>query len=65
MFGRYRRLVPRRHRELIREHGLPKPNWFVGSAEQPFYYDDDLRAEIERVKREIVARRDGPRSPRP
>jgi hypothetical protein len=63
MFGRYRRLVPREHRDLIRRHRLPKPNWFVGSAEGrrlgDVRMDVAMLREIARVKAEIDARVSG------
>jgi hypothetical protein len=35
MFSRYKRLVPPAQREVIVSRGLPRPDWFVGAAEQP------------------------------
>lgn len=57
MFGRYRRLVPRAHRDLIKAHGLPKPNWFVGSAEG-IRINTDVQRAIDEVKAELDKRAD-------
>ena len=61
---RYRRLVPKEQRDLIKVHGLSRPNWFVGSAERPSVVDAGLRAEIDAVKADIDQRagREEPRS---
>jgi hypothetical protein len=70
VFGRFRRLVPEAHRDLIATHRLPKPNWFVGSAESAHISERELRrlrrdpairAEIDRVKAAIDRRADGER----
>lgn len=51
---RYRRSVPRHHRRLIAVHRLPKPNWFVGSAEQASVpRDPALVREIENAKQRL------------
>jgi len=55
---RYRRLVPPAQRQLIADHRLPLPNWFVGAAEQPLVpRDPALVEEIEAVKARIRRRR--------
>ena len=52
--SRYNRLVPAVHREMIRRHHHPKPNWFVGAAEQPAVpMDPELRREIDELKSEL------------
>ena len=54
MFGRYMRLVPAGHRGLIKRHGVRRPNWFVGAAEQPSVpRDPSLRTDIDAVKAEL------------
>lgn len=63
---RYRRYVPPHHRRLIGTHRLPKPNWFVGAAEQPSVpRDPELVNEIEDVKRRLRNYRSGEQSPAP
>lgn len=58
MFGRYRRLVPWWHRRLIAAYGLPKPNWFVGSAEAPVFMDEQMEREIAELKAALQRRHD-------
>ncbi len=61
MFARYKRLVPRPQRELIAAQRLPKPNWFVGAAEQPLNpRDPALMQQIKAVKRRIRDRGNPP-----
>jgi hypothetical protein len=51
MLGRSRRLIPVHHFRLIQRQRLPRPNWFVGAAEQPSIpRDPALVADIDRVK---------------
>jgi hypothetical protein len=57
MFGRYRRLVPWAQRDLIKRHGLPKPNWYVGSAET-VHMDREMRRAIDALKAQLAERRD-------
>lgn len=58
MFARYKRLVPRPQRELIAQQRLPKPNWFIGAAEQPLNpRDPALMQQIKEVKQRIRDRR--------
>lgn len=58
MFGRSRRLVPAHHLNLIKIQRLPKPNWFVGAAEQSVVpRDPALVADIDRLKTELRQRR--------
>lgn len=52
MFGRYRRKVPADRREFIKRHRLPKPDWYVGSAES-VHIDPALQAEIDELKARI------------
>jgi hypothetical protein len=57
MLSRYKRLVPRSHRTLIYHQGLPRPDWFVGAAEQPLDpRDPALQAQIADVERRIEQR---------
>jgi hypothetical protein len=57
MFSRYKRLVPRAHRDLIASQGLAKPNWFVGAAEQPLDpRDSALEQQIAAVEKRIDER---------
>lgn len=61
---RYRQHVPPHHRKLIGTHRLPKPNWFVGAAEQPSVpRDPALVTEIEDVKRRLRDYRSGEKPP--
>lgn len=54
MFSRYKKQVPAHHQQLIREHGIVKPNWYVGAAEQPAVpRDPEIVAEVRRVKEEL------------
>jgi hypothetical protein len=61
--SRYRRLVPRRQRRLIRLFDLGKPNWYVGSAESggdtdyDFANDPSVRAEVDALVAELEATR--------
>jgi hypothetical protein len=55
MFGRYRRLVPWAHRDLIKRHGLPKPNWYIGSAES-VRVDRETQRAITALKEELRKR---------
>ena len=59
MLSRYKRLVPRSHRVLIFHQGLPRPDWFIGAAEQPLDpRDPALQAQIAEVEARIDARVD-------
>jgi hypothetical protein len=54
MFGRFNRLVPPHHREMLRRLRLSKPNWYVGAAEHaPVAYDPELAKDIEDLKTEL------------
>ena len=51
IFFRYRRRVPQHHRDLIAASGAPKPNWYVGAAEQASVpRDPELVREVEALK---------------
>jgi hypothetical protein len=54
MFGRYSKVVPPHQKDLIRAHGFPRPNWYVGAAEQPTApVDPQLRKEIDQIKSDL------------
>jgi hypothetical protein len=65
MFGRYNKVVPPHQKSLIRRHGLPRPNWYVGAAEQPSsLIDPQLRQEIDQIKNDLSGQ-EGPAIPKP
>lgn len=54
MFSRYNKVVPPHQKDLIRQHGLPRPNWYVGAAEQSSSpVDPQLRQEIDQIKNDL------------
>lgn len=54
MFRRYSKVVPPHQKDLIRAHGFPRPNWYVGAAEQPTApVDPQLRKEIDQIKSDL------------
>jgi hypothetical protein len=55
MFSRFKRHVPRDQREVITSRGLPRPDWFVGAAEQPL---DPKDPAIEKLIRAVDERLD-------
>lgn len=56
MFFRYRRLVPKEHRDLVRRQRLSRPNWYVGSAEgRAFRADVRITPDMQRQIDEIAA----------
>lgn len=62
--SRYRRFVPSGVRRLIETQGLPRPDWYVGSAEGGRGYDSDdppispaMQRQIDDLMERLDARR--------
>ena len=61
MFGRYNKVVPPHQKDLIARYRLPRPNWYVGAAEQPASpVDPQLRREIDQIKSDLSGTQGAP-----